>query len=94
MSDTKSDSDDSIVFVGISKNIKVTADVHKQGGSHNAPDKPKEHKRRRILPTEGEPSVIPDSQGKYIQLSPFLLIITLKVYSNTNNRFKATFNTN
>ena len=55
MSDTKSDSEDSIVFVGISNNVKVAADVYKH----------KEHKRRRILPTEGEPSVIPESQGKY-----------------------------
>ena len=65
MSDTKSDSEDSIVFVGISNNVKVAADLHKQVESNNALDNPKEHKRRRILPTEGEPSVIPESQGKY-----------------------------
>ena len=65
MSDTITDSDESVVFVGVSKNIKVEADVHQEGENpDNVPYTPKkEYKRRRILPDQLEHSVIPQIQG-------------------------------
>ena len=61
MSDTKTDSDDSIVFVGVSTTIKVTADVHNPKTS--VPETPKHPRKRRIL-NANEPTCIPETQGK------------------------------
>ena len=67
MSDTKTDSDDSIVFMGISKNIQVTADVHQQVYTSPKleviPETP-DFKKRKLLPTHGEPTSIQETQGK------------------------------
>ena len=64
MSDTKTDSDDSIVFVGVSTTIKVTADVHNQETS--VPETPKHPRKRKILNTNpNEPTCIPETQGKH-----------------------------
>ena len=62
MSDTKTDSDDSIVFVGVSTTIKVTADVHNSKTS--VPETPKHPRKRRIL-NANEPTCIPETQGKH-----------------------------
>ena len=47
MSDTKTDSAESIIFVGESKNVKVTADVHRNATT--VPETPTNSKRRRTL---------------------------------------------
>ena len=62
MSDTKTDSDDSIVFVGVSTEIKATPDVHNPNTS--VPETPKNPRKRRILITN-EPTSIPETQGKH-----------------------------
>ena len=59
MSDTKTDSEDSVIFVGKSTNIKVTADVHRN--PDYVPETPSTRKRRRILDS---PTTIPETQGK------------------------------
>ena len=61
--DTNTDSDESVVFVGVSKNIQVKADIHQHMENVNA--NPKKTKRRRILPDERDPTFIPDTEGNY-----------------------------
>ena len=67
MSDTKTDSDDSIVFMGVSKNIQVTADVHEKPNTSPKleviPETP-DFKKRKLLPTYGKPTSIQETQGK------------------------------
>ena len=52
MSDTKSDSDNLVVFVGVSENIKVTVDVHSKKDTSPekqiVPETP-DFKRRKLL---------------------------------------------
>ena len=67
MSDTNCDSDDSVVFVGVSENIKLQ-DVHPKPETSPyitiVPETP-DCKRMKILPNNGEPSSIEYTQGKY-----------------------------
>ena len=63
--DTNSDSDESVVFVGVSNNIKVNADVHQEGEKRNVNQTPKKTKRRRIFHKGGDPTFIPETEGKY-----------------------------
>ena len=68
MSDTKSDSDDSVVFVGVSENIKVQVDVHPKPETSPditiVPETP-DFKRMKLLPNNGEPSSIKETEGNY-----------------------------
>ena len=77
MYDTKSDSDDSIIFVGVSKTVKVNAEIDNVAPSPvlvpNTPSK-QQSKKRRILQTgPDEPSFIPDTQGKMLFMKHILL---------------------
>ena len=79
MYDTKSDSDDSIIFVGVSKTVKVNAEIDNVAASpvlvpqFGTPSK-QQSKKRRILQTgPDEPSFIPDTQGKILFMKHILL---------------------
>ena len=68
MSDTKSDSDDSVVFVGISEEIKVQKDVHPK--PETSPDitilqETPVFKKMKLLPKNGELSSIEETESKY-----------------------------
>ena len=67
MPGTNCDSDDSVVFVGVSENIKLQ-DVHPKPETSPditiVPETP-DCKRMKLLPNNGEPSSIEDTEGKY-----------------------------
>ena len=81
MSDTKSDSDDSVVFVGISEEIKVQKYVHPK--PETSPDitilqETPVFKKMKLLPKNGELSCIEETQSKY---QIFTIIIYIYIYT-------------
>ena len=92
MSDTKSDSDDSVVFVGVSENIKVQVDVHPKPETSPditiVPETP-DFKRMKLLPNNGEPSSIKETEGNYqniynnIYIYIYIYIYILYIYIHT-----------
>ena len=77
MSDTKSDSEDSVVFVGVTQ---LTAHVHQESEKRELTQTLKKTKRRRIFQKQGDPSLIPESEGEYttyIYISYYLLDMKL-----------------
>ena len=61
MSDTKSDSEDSVVFVGVTQ---LTAHVHQESEKRELTQTLKKTKRR-IFQKQGDPSLIPETEGEY-----------------------------